>query len=1042
MRFATSSARRVLTASALLLASSLVIVAAGSAARPQASGAEGLIQPQWTPLGLRDDKATVVVQLAGDPVTVVEGNSGRSFNRAEKESIKGQLKSKQDALRDDIASLGGAVLADYQVAYNGLKVRVDRSKLNELAALPGVTAVRGLQLMKPDNERGVQLIGGPLAWAAPGNLHGEGVKIAVIDTGIDYTHANFGGPGTTAAYDAANAADTLPPSPAQGWGMRVKGGVDLVGDDYNADPDSDDYQPVPHPDPNPLDCNGHGSHVAGSAAGSGVTAAGATYTGPYNATTITGSSWTIGPGVAPKADIYGVRVFGCEGSTDVTVDAIEWAVDNDMDVINMSLGSSFGSTQDPSAVAATNAAKAGVVVVTSAGNSGPSQYITGSPGTAEGAISTAAIDSTPTFPGVAIALSGGQTLPAINANLFNYTGPIAGLTVVRISNNPATPEDESIGCSKAAFGTLPPNALAVVNRGVCARVAKAIFGEQAGAKAVAMVNNASPFPPVEGPITSNPDTGEPFTVTIPFLGLRGPFTDPASDGSKLRAADGQSATLTAGPVANPNYLGFADFSSGGPRTGDSGLKPNVSAPGVGIVSTGVGTGNKAATISGTSMASPHTAGVAVLTRQAHPSWSVEEIKAAIVNTADPAQVTGLAGYRVSRGGSGLVQAAKATGTQAVALAEGDKFAVNVNYGFEELKKDFSKTRAIRVVNNGSAPVTFDLSVENPQGSPHTVSFNTTSVTVNAGASRSFNLRLDVPVGTVGNSDAFREVAGIVKLTPAAGGNNGIALRVPYYLVPRALSDIQAGRTSVTAAGVTASLSNKGAITGTYDGYAWGLEDRNESGKAANDIRTVGVQSFPFPSAADPNRKLLVFAINVGNRWSNAAVSEYDLPVDVNGDDEADFTVVAVDAGAVTAGSFNGIMGAFVFSDAGATQSPFAVAAPHDSSTLLVPILSSQLCIASGPCLSTSNPRFEYTAVGFDLTETEAPDEVFGTAKYNPFTPALETGQFGELAPGASASVPAAINNAEWAQSGPLGLMFVALDNKAGRDEAVTIRIRR
>ena len=106
-----------------------------------------------------------------------------------------------------------------------------------------------------------------------------------------------------------------------------------------------------------------------------------TYTGPYNATTISGNSWTIGPGVAPKADIYGLRVFGCEGSTDVVVDAIEWAVDHDMDVINMSLGSSFGTADDPSAVASTNAAKAGVIVVTSSGNSGPNQYIIGSPGT-------------------------------------------------------------------------------------------------------------------------------------------------------------------------------------------------------------------------------------------------------------------------------------------------------------------------------------------------------------------------------------------------------------------------------------------------------------------------------------------------------------------------------------------------------------------------------------------------------------------------------------------------------------------------------------
>ncbi len=128
-------------------------------------------------------------------------------------------------------------------------------------------------------------------------------------------------------------------------------------------------------------------------------------------------------------------------------------------------------------------------------------------------------------------------------------------------------------------------------------------------------------------------------VTIPFLGVRGLPATAGSDGFRLRAANGQSATVTRPRSSNPNFKGFASFSSGGPRTGDSGLKPNISAPGVAIVSTGVGTGNGAATISGTSMASPHVAGVAALTRQAHPSWSVEDIKAAIMNTGDPSQVT-------------------------------------------------------------------------------------------------------------------------------------------------------------------------------------------------------------------------------------------------------------------------------------------------------------------------------------------------------------------------------------------------------------------
>ena len=105
------------------------------------------------------------------------------------------------------------------------------------------------------------------------------------------------------------------------------------------------------------------------------------------------------------------------------------------------------------------------------------------------------------------------------------------------------------------------------------------------------------------------------------------------------------------------------------------------------------------------MASPHVAGVAALTRQAHPTWTVEDIKAAIVNTGDPAQV---AGYRTSRGGTGLVQPQKSTTTQVVARASGDEFAVSVNFGYEELLADYSKTREITLKNNGATAATFGV----------------------------------------------------------------------------------------------------------------------------------------------------------------------------------------------------------------------------------------------------------------------------------------------------------------------------------------------
>ena len=282
-----------------------------------------------------------------------------------------------------------------------------------------------------------------------------------------------------------------------------------------------------------------------------------------------------------------------------------------------------------------------------------------------------------------------------------------------------------------------------------------------------------------------------------------------------------------------------------------------------------------------------------------------------MNTGDPSLMLN---NRISRGGTGLVQPAKSTTTQVVAKAAAGKFAISLNYGFEELSKDFSKSQKLLVTNHGSSTATFNIAIANQAGSPHTAFVSNggifggplSSVTVPAGGTVELFLTLNVPVATAGNSTAFREVAGLVTLTPAsASDNNGVTLRVPYYLVPRALSNISTGLSKFNAAGnAVATIKNKGAITGDADFYAWGLEDRDEPGKAANDIRSVGVQAFPFTAT----EQLIVFAVNVGNRWSNAAVSEYDIDLDVNGDGGVDYTVVGVDQGAVQTGTFNGVMG--------------------------------------------------------------------------------------------------------------------------------------
>jgi subtilisin family serine protease len=231
---------------------------------------------QHIPPGIRNAPVTVVAEVSGDPVAVAEADAPQPLTASQKQQRKDQLKQQQAPVVDQVRALGGTVLGTYQSAYNGIKLRIPAGKIPALKDVPGVVAVHSVTPMKPDNTRGVPLIGAPAVWDGVAGLHGENIKIAVIDTGIDYTHADFGGPGTPQAYAAAHAAEAAPADPAL-FGpaaAKVKGGVDLVGDSYNADPNSPDYQPVPHPDPNPLDCNGHGTHVAGTAAGFGVLADG------------------------------------------------------------------------------------------------------------------------------------------------------------------------------------------------------------------------------------------------------------------------------------------------------------------------------------------------------------------------------------------------------------------------------------------------------------------------------------------------------------------------------------------------------------------------------------------------------------------------------------------------------------------------------------------------------------------------------------------------------------------------------------------------
>jgi len=996
--------------------------------------------PAVLPIGM-DPAATVrvVVRLAGDPVALVKAaKPAKQISQAERDAVTATLQIKQAALTPQIEALGGTVLAQFQSALNGIKVEIARSKLSALQSLTGVEGINTIEAMTSDNSTSVPYLGTPTVWAGQTGFRGERIKVGIIDTGIDYTHANFGGPGTAAAYVAAQSSSTLPADAAL-FGPnapKVKGGIDLVGDDYDANVAGS----VPVPDPNPLDCNGHGSHVAGTVAGFGVTGTGATYNGVYDTTT-NFASLSIGPGVAPKADLYAIRVFGCNGSTDVTVDAIDWAVAHDLDVINMSLGSTFGSADDASAVASDNAAKSGIVVVASAGNSGRAPYITGSPATATRAISVAANDATPTFPGATIG-SGASAITALNANAATFAN---GLTLpVKVVYS--APGVVSLGCSTAAFTAAGvAGTIAVVSRGTCARVAKAIYGQDAGALAVVMINTSNTYPPFEGRILSNPDTGAPANVTIPFLGVK------SSSKAPLLAKDGTSVALNNANITNPAYTAVADFSSGGPRRRDSALKPDVAAPGVSTLSTASGTGNLGERLSGTSMAAPHVTGVAALVLQSMGSEArgndedgngiAERVKAAITNTASSAAI---AGYTIRMAGSGLVQPVGASKTRVVVT--GGAGTGSLSFGFLETRTAFSATKKVTVRaldrrdQDPETAARFNVTSTPIGATPHNVTLSKTSVRIMPGESTSLNVTLKVDPANSIDAGSFQDVAGTIDFTPVGGTNNSVTLRVPYYMVLRGTSNGDAALAGVFNAAhptQTVGLTNAaGAVPAMADFYSWGISSPN-AGHGQTDLRAAGVQQYDFPSTTNPTRKLLVFAVNTWERYSNAAVNEYDVNIDVNNDGVYDYVVVGADHGLITAGSRDGQFATFVFNlHTGSGSQAFAGTFETDNSTVLMPVLSSQLATgpATGPRLSASNPRFTYEVdvyAGRDGTD----DVNSATAKFNAFSPSMATGQGDLVNPNGTASDSVAIDPTEWANTPALGQMIVYLDNASGAGEA-------
>src|SRR5207245_10543665 len=187
-------------------------------------------------------------------------------------------------------------------------------------------------------------------------------------------------------------------------------------------------------------------HGAATAARSGETPDGRTFRGPYDAKP-SKLSFRIGPGVAPLADVYSVRVFGCAGSTNVVVEAIDWAVEHGMQIISMSLGADFGPEDTADAEASEHAAEAGLIVVAAAGNAGQAPYFLGSPAAGDKTLAAAAMGSTAKLPGAVLTLNTGTQLTAQNNNAAALPGRSLPIFVLPVTAK-TEPEGGSLGSAR------------------------------------------------------------------------------------------------------------------------------------------------------------------------------------------------------------------------------------------------------------------------------------------------------------------------------------------------------------------------------------------------------------------------------------------------------------------------------------------------------------------------------------------------------------------------------------------------------------------
>lgn len=661
-----------------------------------------------------------VVELAGDPAATAAAKQGSRFAAREAgfAARRAAVRQGQTDARTRIGELGGTILASMDTVVNALIVSIPDARAAVLSNIPGVVKVHPVHGVRPLLNHALPIHKVPDTWNTlplGQSSAGAGIKIGMIDTGIDVNNAAFSAP--------LPPVDGFPMVLANG-DLQFTNAKIIVAKNYTPLlPDGGD------PDAN--DRDGHGT-------GTSMAAAGGTVTSPYGAIT----------GVAPMAYLGSYKVLDANGGTsDVIAKAVDEAVADGMDVLNISLGSYVASYSDiePSAIdiaAIEGATQAGVVVAVAAGNSGPGAGSISNYGSLPDVITLGAIMNDRAL-GSAITVNGVAPYEA-----FPGDGPDPGQAITGRLFDVANVDPAGLACSPLQSGSVA-GMVVLVLRGTCTFASK-IDNVAAGGALAAIIYNSA--------------TGSPFSLSGQTVGaatLPAMFVNQA-DGADLiarvAASPGLQATLDfAGETEFPARTDLTDFTSRGPNIG-SAMKPDIVAVGEEIVTAAQDSFPSGESYdpsgfidtAGTSFATPLTAGAAAVLKAARPGLTVAQYRSLLINSAGPATSAPGVPATVQQAGAGVLNVVAALGGTVAAYPT----ALNFGTGAGAIDSTLNLTLS----NIGTVSDTYSIGVLPVGGSP-APALSTNTVELDANGSQALSATVNASGLAPGEYQGYLQVTG-------------------------------------------------------------------------------------------------------------------------------------------------------------------------------------------------------------------------------------------------------------------------------------------